>query len=204
MRYGMVIDLGKCVGCGACAIACKQTNATPPGVWWNTVHQYETDVYPRARLRFLPAACQQCEAPACLEACPTKATSQRPDGIVVVDDNVCVGCGYCTWSCPYGARTLNEARPRPYHPAYGFTPFEEMMYGSHGKGVIEKCNFCVGRVEAGLQPACVATCASGARHFGDLDDATSQVAILAGGGWAKRRLEPHGTRPKVYYLDLDL
>jgi Fe-S-cluster-containing dehydrogenase component len=112
----MVIDLGKCVGCGACALACKQANATPPGVWWNTVHQYETGTYPSARLRFLPAACQQCEVPACLKACPTKATFQRPDGIVAIDVEVCVGCGYCAWSCPYGARTLNESEPQPYHP----------------------------------------------------------------------------------------
>jgi molybdopterin-containing oxidoreductase family iron-sulfur binding subunit len=202
----MVIDLKKCSGCGACAIACKQNNATPPGVWWNKVYQFETGIYPNCKLKFLPAACQQCEEPACLAACPTGATSNRADGIVVVDDEVCIGCGYCAWSCPYAARKLNHEEPKPYHGTKGFTPFEEIMYQrkGHKKGVVEKCNFCIERLAAGLDPACVATCPPSARVFGDLDDPNSEVSRLIRERNGQHRLEDHGTGPSVYYLDLDL
>lgn len=202
MKYGMVIDLAKCVGCSACAVACKQENATPPGVFWGRVHIYETGRYPEVKLRYLPTLCMHCEEPACEKACPTGATSRRQDGIVVVDEDVCIGCGYCVWACPYQARALNRRAPRPYHPAYGLTPYEEEEYDEHQKGIVEKCNFCVGRVDQGEQPACVRACPPGARIFGDLDDPDSEVSRLIAQRGGRQRLAEHGTKPKVYYLDL--
>lgn len=144
-----------------------------------------------------------CEEPACEKACPTGATSRRGDGIVVVDDEVCIGCGYCTWACPYGARTLNRRAPRPYHPALSLTPYEEVGYTEHQKGIVEKCNFCALRVEQGLQPTCVAACPASARVFGDLDDPNSEVSRLIGERGGRPRLPEHQTKPSVYYLGLD-
>ncbi len=207
MRYGMVIDLEKCSGCMACDVACKRENFTPPGVHWSRVHIYETGKYPQTKLRSLPLLCMQCEDPACLKACPTGATIKRPDGVVTIDNERCVGCGYCALACPYGARVLNRADPRPYHEAHGFTPFEEIGYFQklgtveHGKGVIEKCTFCLHRLEQGGQPACVEACPASARVFGDLDDPESEVARLVAQG-AEALHEEQGTKPKVLYLHL--
>lgn len=203
MRYGMVIDLGTCTGCGACAVACKRENATPPGVFWSRVHIYETGSYPNARLRFLPTLCMQCDEPPCHEACPSGATIKRADGIVVIDDEACIGCGYCVWACPYESRQLTREDPSPYHPGHGYTPFEKRGYIEHHKGRIEKCTFCAPRLEEGLLPACVTTCPSQARTFGDLDDPESEIRRLLNEGRAQRRHEQLGTEPKVYYLELD-
>lgn len=202
MRYGMVIDLSKCTGCGACAIACKRENATPPGVFWSRVHIYETGTYPHVKLRALPTLCMQCDEPACEKACPTGATWVRSGGIVMVDNEQCIGCGYCVWACPYQSRSLNQGDPQPYNPAYGLTPFEQAGYIQHTKGVIEKCHFCAPRLDQGLLPACVMTCPSTARTFGDLDDPESEVSRLIAGKGGTGRFEELGTKPKVFYLHL--
>ena len=206
MRYGMVIDLSKCSGCMSCDVACKRENFTPPGVHWSKVHIYETGFYPHSKLRALPTHCMHCEEPACEKACPTGATMRRPDGIVFIDNDRCVGCGYCAVACPYEARVLNRDKPRAYHAPHDFTPFEKIGYFrrlgavEHGKGVIEKCTFCLHRLEQGGQPACVETCPAGARVFGDLDDPDSDVAKMA--REAKARLKEQGTKSKVLYLHL--
>ena len=203
MRWGMAVDLKKCTGCGACAVACKQENATPPGVFWSRVHIYETGIYPHATLRFLPTLCMQCDEPSCHKACPTGATTKRPDGIVAIDDEQCIGCGYCAWACPYEARELIRTTPRAYHPAHGYTPFEARGYIQHRKGKIEKCNFCAHRLDANMLPACVATCPSGARTFGNLDDLESEISGLLAKRRAHRLYEELGTEPKVFYLDME-
>jgi dimethyl sulfoxide reductase iron-sulfur subunit len=209
MRYGMVIDLDKCSGCMSCDVACKRENFTPPGVHWSKVHIYETGAYPKSKLRSLPTLCMHCDEPACRKACPTGATSKRADGVVVIDNDRCIGCGYCALACPYEARALNRAEPTAYHAPHDFTPVERIGYFGkmgaveHGKGIIEKCTFCLHRLEQGGQPACVETCPSGARVFGDLDDPESEVAKLAAGRGAKGRLEDQKTKPKVLYIGLD-
>jgi dimethyl sulfoxide reductase iron-sulfur subunit len=203
MRYGMVIDLRKCVGCNACAAACKQANTTPPGVFWSKVLLYETGEYPAARLRYLPMLCMHCQEAPCLEACPTGATYRGEGGLVLVNDDLCVGCRYCIMACPYEARSYNTSRPLEYYTDQGATVFEEVSNGPHPKGAIEKCNFCAPRLLEKKLPACVVTCPSSARVLGDLDDPQSEVAKLVTSGMAKPRLEEQGTKPSVFFIELE-
>src|SRR5689334_19688210 len=105
MRYAMVIDLRRCVGCNACTVACKQENGTPAGTYWSKVVQYEEGRYPNARLRFLPVLCMHCANAPCLDACPSGATYRHPGGPVLVNHDTCLGCRYCIMACPYEARS---------------------------------------------------------------------------------------------------
>ncbi len=201
MKYGMVIDLRRCVGCNACTVACKQEHGTPPGIHWSKVRLYEAGSYPKARLRFLPMLCMHCQEAPCLEACPTGATHRRPDGPVLVDATRCIGCRYCIMACPYEARIYVASEPGEYFAGQGLTPIEALAARQHAVGVVEKCTLCADRLDQGKEPVCVATCPAEARVFGDLDDPHSEVARLLAGGLAKPRLEELGTRPLVVFIE---
>jgi Fe-S-cluster-containing dehydrogenase component len=177
MRYGMVIDLKRCIGCYGCQAVCKVHNATPPGVFWSRVLSYETGKYPAVRKNVLPVLCMHCGSPSCVDVCPTAATVKREDGIVVINPAKCLGCGNCVIACPYGARQLN-VRSAEYFPGQGLTPYEEFWHGKHSEGAVGKCDFCLSNIEQGRGPACVEVCMSGARFFGDLDDPESEVSQL--------------------------
>jgi Fe-S-cluster-containing dehydrogenase component len=198
-RYGMVIDLSRCVGCHACAMACKAEHGTPSGVWWGKVLTRETGKYPSARIIFWPVLCMHCQNAPCVEVCPTGASYKRADGIVAVDYDKCMGCGYCRIACPYDARSFVE-KIEPYFPEFGLTPYEDLMYQKHQEGVAEKCNFCLDRVAQGEEPACVTTCPALARYFGDLDDPNSEVSKLISRRHGFQLLPELGTNPSVYYL----
>ncbi|HWU41590.1 MAG TPA: 4Fe-4S dicluster domain-containing protein [Candidatus Acidoferrum sp.] len=200
MKYVMVIDLRRCVGCNACTVACKQENATLPGVFWTRVQQYEVGSYPQGRMHFLPMGCMHCQEAPCLESCPTGATSRRPDGPVLIDAVKCIGCQYCIMACPYEARTFNDGKPREYFAGQGLTRVEETA-ARQTQGTVEKCTFCAHRLDEGKEPACVATCPAEARVIGDLDDKESKVARLVATGLAKPRLEELGTRPLVFFIE---
>jgi len=197
-RYGLVIDLNRCIGCDTCTIACKAANATSRGIMWCRVLKYETGKYPNSRLNFLPVTCMHCAEPECVKVCPTGATTKRDDGIVVIDSDKCVGCRYCMVACPYASRYFSEEL-RSYYPGH-LTSYEKMGYLKHKAGTVQKCDLCLARVEQGLQPSCVVACPAGARFFGDLDDPDSEVSrlITERGGFV---LNPElGTQPSVYYL----
>ena len=197
-RYGMVIDLKRCVGCHACSISCKVAHGTSFGIFWNRVYEIEEGKYPSVRRYSLPRLCMHCENAPCVEVCPTGASSRRADGIVLVDQEKCVGCKYCMVACPYGARYLNEKAEGYF--SRELTPYEEQAYKQHRVGVVQKCNFCAERLEIGKQPACVATCIGKARYFGDLDNPDSQVARLIRDKHGFQLQKELGTNPSVYYL----
>lgn len=198
MRYAMVINLKKCVGCMACTIACKSTNYTGPGIFWNTVKDQEFGKYPLVKRNFLPILCMHCANAPCVEGCPTGASYQREDGIVMIDYDKCVGCKYCIEVCPYGARCFNKTALGYFGPT--LTPNEEIGYAKHKIGTVEKCNFCVDRLKEGKEPACVVTCIGKARYFGDLDDPKSEVSKLIILRHGFRLFDELGTNACVYYL----
>ena len=183
-KLGLVIDLDTCVGCQSCATNCKEWNANgmsaplpdfnaysagAEGVWFNRVHSYEAGEGAAGKTVHFPRSCLHCENAACVTVCPTGASYKRAeDGIVLVDADKCIGCQLCAWACAYGAREFDE-----------------------DEGVMKKCTLCVDRIynenipEAQRQPACVNSCPTGARHFGDLGDPESKVSqlVAARGGF---------------------
>jgi len=222
-RWGMVIDTRKCVGCSACTIGCSMENKLPPGVVYRPVVDTEIGTYPNVTRRFLPRPCMQCDNPPCVPVCPVNATFKRPDGIVEIDYDACIGCRYCITACPYQARTFDfganwtdnaAAGPGAALALDGAAEYEHLPnfeYGeqwTRGEGVIplspvgnaRKCTFCAHRLVEGMLPMCVTTCIGRATFFGDLDDPTSLVAELAASTNVTRLKEELGTEPKVFYL----
>jgi Fe-S-cluster-containing dehydrogenase component len=200
MRYGMVIDTHKCMGCNACTIICKQSNATAPGIFWNRVYTQEVGKYPSSRLVFLPSLCMHCENPACVKACPTGATYQLDNGIVVIDQDKCSGCRMCMVACPYNARYFNYGEPGSYYEDSEASPYETYRFTEHIQGTVEKCNLCVDLVASGKDPMCVSVCPAKARVFGDLDDPDSEISKLVASQGAYQMHPELGTNPSVYYL----
>jgi molybdopterin-containing oxidoreductase family iron-sulfur binding subunit len=200
MRYGMVIDLRRCVGCNACTVACRAKNGTPPGIRFSRVEKQEVGKYPAARMEFRPMLCMHCQKPACLDVCPTGATHKRSDGIVLVDNKKCMGCRYCLLACPYEARQ-SLGKSENYFGSRPATPFERIKQGSFEKGTAVKCDFCADRIEEGLAPVCVATCPAQARTFGDLDDPGSDVSVAIVRNRGMVLKEELGTGPSVYYIN---
>ncbi len=210
-RWGMVVDLGRCVGCHTCTIACKMENGLPPDILWRTVLDVETGQYPAVERTFVPLTCMHCADPPCHDACPTTATRVREDGIVWIRDDICIGCGSCVVACPYRARHLVAAE-RYY---FGAPTEPELATYDRGRvGICTKCQFCFHKLDeapAGAvpgehpeyTPVCSSSCISDAIQFGDLDDPASRVAKLAAQSpQAARMLEQLETEPSVYYLNV--
>ena len=200
MRYGMVIDLKRCIGCNSCTIACKQENATPKNITWARVILSETGTYPNARLTYLPVLCNHCAEPPCVDVCPTGASQKLENGTVIVDPELCIGCRFCMTACPYNARFFNYGEPEPYAPDKGYTPYEEARYGEHPVGAVTKCDFCPDRLAEDKLPSCVQTCPANARIFGDLDDPESEISKLLASRDSYQLYPELGTEPSVYYL----
>ncbi len=208
-RWAMTADLRRCVGCQTCTAACKHTNATPPEVQWRRVLDMEFGEFPNVKRVFVPVGCQHCEDPPCMEVCPTTATKQRPDGIVTIDYDLCIGCSYCAVACPYQARYRTDKASF----AFGAPIQSETQRRDDSRlAVATKCTFCVDRIDAGLAaglkpgvdpaatPACVNSCIADALAFGDLQDPNSNVSQLLEKNQSFRMHEELGTGPGFHYL----
>jgi Fe-S-cluster-containing dehydrogenase component len=210
VRWAFLVDTNKCIGCGLCVTACKNENEIPfdapvtrtwveryvvtkdgethadspmgarDGFTDPAIREQEYDADDIAKAFFVPKLCNQCENPACVQVCPVGATYQTHDGVVLVDREWCIGCGYCIMACPYGVRF--------FHPEHK---------------VADKCNFCYHRITKGLNPACVQACAFGARRIANLrdpDDPVTQIILTERVSVLK---DEYGTKPHVFYLGLD-
>ena len=209
MRYGMVIDLRRCVGCQTCTASCKHTNATPPDIQWRRVLDMESGEYPNVRRSFVPVACMHCSEPPCEEVCPSTATKKRADGLVSIDYDLCIGCANCVMACPYEARSIVQEATYAYGSPM---PHEKIRFDPARISVSMKCTFCIDRIDRAavtgqtpgvdpeVTPACVNSCISGALQFGDLDDPNSLVSRLLRETQSFRMHEDVGTEPGVYYI----
>jgi tetrathionate reductase subunit B len=217
-RWGFIVDLRRCIGCRACTIACKAEYDVPLGAFRTAVYEEVQGKYPNAEKQFLPRLCNHCEGnqedqiPPCVKNCPEYpkdrrvfntadgkkvryrggATYKRPDGMILYDNELCVGCGKCIEACPYGARTFDK----------------RLIAGKDAsKNGIAKCSFCQHRVDQGVEPACVNICPPNARIFGDLNDPGSEVSKLVKDfGLENKRnettlLPAENTVPMLYYID---
>lgn len=205
--WAMVIDQSKCVGCGYCTLACQASNDAPPEITWNRIIEVDDNSEEPV---YLPMPCMHCEDAPCADICPVGATYQRPDGIVMMDYERCIGCRYCEIACPYGARYFNWkafTEDNPAVPEWGMPEVPRRP-----RGVVEKCSFCFNRIDRGLAeglepgvdevatPACVVACPQGARLFGDLNDPDSPVSKALAEHRSARLRENLGTEPRVYYI----
>ena len=217
-RWAMVMDLRLCIGCRACTVACKSENDVSLGRFRAVIQEKTIGTFPNTKKAFLPLMCNHCEGnekdgvPPCVKACPEfpgerrkfktsdgktiryrhGATYKRPDGLILIDKDLCIGCGKCIDACPYGVRS--------------FDPFVKAG-GDPTKQAADKCDMCVNRIDNGVEPSCVNTCQGRARIFGDLNDPSSSVSKLV-----KEHnlatddnvlLAEEGTVPHVFYIDPD-
>lgn len=175
-----VIDLDRCIGCMGCRVACKQENNVALGTARISVSQIgPTGVYPEVEMYFLPVMCQQCEQPSCVKVCPTGASYQREDGLVLVEENLCIGCKSCLRACPYELNFLNR----------------ELR-------VSDKCTQCAHLQENNGAPACVKNCAGKAMFYGDVNDPGSEVSRILADAGADHvyQLRETGNKPSVRYI----
>jgi Fe-S-cluster-containing dehydrogenase component len=217
-QWAMVVDTRKCLEekvRRACIEACNREHNIPvipdpkEEVKWIWTEKYENafpdavhrHTVPSLRHRPVLVLCNHCTNPPCVKVCPTQATWKREeDGIVMMDMHRCIGCRYCMAACPYGSRSFNWRDPRPY-----IEDKSASTYPTRTMGVVEKCDFCVERLRAGLEPACVVAANSipgkeGALTFGNLSDPESDVSILLERNHTLVREESLGTGPNVYYI----
>jgi molybdopterin-containing oxidoreductase family iron-sulfur binding subunit len=221
IKWGMVIDIAKCIGCHACTVGCVAENKLPPGVVYRVVLEEETGQYPFVGRRFVPRPCLHCQNPPCTKVCPVTATWKTEQGAVIVDYNKCIGCRYCLVACPYGARTSDfgewytggtaelpgklvgrKTAGNAYeaHPAAEYGQKWPDRNGGSPVGNARKCHFCLHRLKVGMLPACVTSCIGRATIFGDRIDPQSLVYEMIGSPRVYVLKEDLGTRPSVYYL----
>lgn len=178
-KWGMVIDVRKCIACHACSAACRIENDVTKEGNRSWVTEEEVGKYPEVHTLRIPQLCNHCDTTPCVTACPVEATAKNEDGIVYIDRDKCIGCFACVAACPYGAR-IKETEAKK----------------------VDKCDFCAHRLKNGLLPACITTCTTQARYFGDLNDKNSIVSKLLKENEYETLLPEKNLGPNVYYIGM--
>jgi len=200
-RLGMVIDLRRCIGCNACTVACKQEHGTPEDIHFARVVTREVGTYPATKRTFLPVLCNHCQDPACVHVCPSGASYIRPDGIVLVDKEKCIGCRACALACPYMNRHFIErGLLQNGYDGGSLSPLEAIKFAAFEEGTMIKCTFCAHRLDQGLEPACVVTCPTECRIFGDLEQQDGRLQQLIREHDPRPLLPECDTKPCVFYI----
>ncbi len=220
IKWGMVIDVEKCTECmkeliektgnehvkPPCVVACDTENNVPDfkdkriDPQWIRIFEVEKEGVKGIKF-YLPVLCNQCDYPACVQVCPTKASFKRYDGIVMIDYHRCIGCRYCMIACPYGARSFNWVDPRKGFKN-GIPPNPKVPI--RREGVVEKCHFCYYRIDRGEEPACVVACREKGKNamvFGNLLDPNSEISKILAKEYVVVLRPSLGTKPNVYYYD---
>jgi phenylacetyl-CoA:acceptor oxidoreductase subunit 1 len=210
-RWGMVIDLRRCIGCNSCVVICSENNKVPPN-HWRKIRDCGVSEQPERQRLFVTLNCMHCSKPPCQEVCPTNATYIRSDGIVEIKYDRCAACGYCVVTCPYQARSVLSRQQLDLDFVDDERNSRKATSTVKWTGVSSKCNFCEGRINSGIAqglqpgrdreatPVCVVNCSSNALHFGDLDDPDSTVSRLIRENNVVRLHEELDTDPSVYYI----
>jgi molybdopterin-containing oxidoreductase family iron-sulfur binding subunit len=218
-RWVMVIDLAKCDGCRECTKACRAMHMAPPDQEWIRVYELDSE---KSGKFWLPRPCLQCDNPPCVRVCPVSATFKREDGVVLIDENRCIGCRFCMAACPYSVRSFNWFEPphkkedlsKPYNKDYLpadevlAKPYDMDMNMHHIKGVPTKCDFCTHLLRDGKLPPCADVCHMDAIYFGDQNQDVVmnrpgekvELTTLLRDRAGYRLMEELGTSPRVYYL----
>jgi Fe-S-cluster-containing dehydrogenase component len=197
-KYGMLVDLRKCVGCNACVVSCKSEHLSPTGIFNTRVLDKEIGKFPKVIRVFVPVLCNHCDEPTCMDVCPTKATYKQDNGVVNIDYEKCIGCAACVEHCPYHVRTLVKDN-RCVYPD-GKSVFEKPVHNKIPNNVATKCDFCYHLLEKGESPKCAEICPTSARIVGDLSDSRSKIVELIEKYKAWTLLPEKGTAPRVYYI----
>jgi phenylacetyl-CoA:acceptor oxidoreductase subunit 1 len=208
-HWAMVIDLKKCIACKTCIRVCTDVSNPPQGAAWRWSADHLLQIKPNESPVFFTLSCMHCENPSCLKVCPTSATYRRSDGIVAIDDSLCVGCGACIAACPYDARAITTIDTVAFNESGSK---KNNNNTSDRIGICTKCDFCHQRIDDGIKkglapgvddeatPNCVRYCIAEALHFGDLDDPDSNVSNLIKDRRNFTLREDLNNVPSVYYL----
>lgn len=200
-KWVMVIDLAECDGCEKCTVACSKAHDTPPERQW--IRVFKMRGAPKRKAYWFPKPCFHCDDPPCTRVCPVDATFKRQDGVVLIDNERCIGCRFCMAACPYSTRYFNWGRvsrePAEYSPEKSIP---------RRVGTVEKCDFCPDMLRQGMLPHCVSACKMGAILFGDQNEdavtdykgRTFRLSKLLQDKGGYRYLEELGTKPRVFYL----
>ena len=176
VRWGMVVDTRRCVGCNACVLGCMAENKLPENSFRDWIVTETPGIFPHLQQEIRSERCNHCDNPPCVDCCPTGASHVVDGGIVLVDDSMCTGCKACVASCPYDARYI------------------------HPDGYADKCTFCIHKVQKGQLPACVSICPTTALVFGDLNDPHSEASQLLASRSHKSLKPELGLGPNVFFL----
>jgi Fe-S-cluster-containing dehydrogenase component len=203
-KFVMVIDLGRCKNARKCVSACQKMHHLPEDKEWLSVKLMKDN--DKSAPYWFPKTCFHCDNPPCVKVCPVNATFKRQDGLVLIDNERCIGCKFCMAACPYSTRVFNWDEPEQEVDIMNLTSNPETSVPSK-VGTVEKCDFCPDMVRQGLLPDCVTACPNGVFYFGDENedavtngDETLSFKQLIKDRSGYRYMEELGTQPRVYYL----